>query len=71
MQAAFRGFVGGAIFLGTNESLKLVLGAKDNDPFSLPFLASAAGTGVLETAIYCPFEMFKTQRQVGTENRVK
>ena len=35
------------------------------NPWSLPFLAAACGTGFLETIIYSPFEAAKIQMQVG------
>eukprot|EP00040_Diaphanoeca_grandis_P044889 m.14029 g.14029 ORF g.14029 m.14029 type:complete len:340 (-) comp9985_c0_seq1:234-1253(-) len=63
--AAVRGLIGGAIFLGTNDSFKKLFGATDQNPISIPFIAAAAGTGFLETVIYCPYELCKIQLQVG------
>lgn len=63
-----RGFIGGAVFLGTNTSFRKLFGAEEEHYLAAPWLAAAAMTGVAETVAYCPIELIKIQQQV---NRIR
>eukprot|EP00038_Savillea_parva_P014912 m.12390 g.12390 ORF g.12390 m.12390 type:complete len:341 (+) comp2941_c0_seq2:591-1613(+) len=66
-----RGLLSGALFLGTNEYFKKLLKASDTQPLSPAFISAATLTGIFETVIYAPFELMKTQLQVGNHRSVK
>eukprot|EP00041_Stephanoeca_diplocostata_P030622 m.932576 g.932576 ORF g.932576 m.932576 type:complete len:317 (+) comp23790_c1_seq9:398-1348(+) len=68
--SSFRGFTSGAIFLGANDWFKTLYGADNRKPYSVQFLGAAAICGIFETAIYCPLELVKIQRQVGNHKTV-
>lgn len=47
------------------SGFKRAFGANDSNPYSAGYVGAAAATGLVETIVYCPFEVAKTQLQVG------
>ncbi|CAM9350505.1 unnamed protein product [Discosporangium mesarthrocarpum] len=53
-----------SVMFGANGTFKEILGADTQQPTSVPFMAAAAATGVVEAVAYSPLELVKTRMQV-------
>ncbi|CAM9685621.1 unnamed protein product [Ascophyllum nodosum] len=56
--------IAASVMFGANGTLKELFHADSRKPLTVPFMAAAVGTGVLEAYVYCPLEVIKTRMQV-------
>ena len=62
--AAWRGVGQGGVFYGANDTIKTALGASNDKPFAVEFVAASVMTAAVETLLFCPLETVKVHLQM-------